>query len=68
MFLLFFPVLKENTLCIGLSRVGADDQKIVACTLSEMTEIDLGPPLHSLVIAAETLHPIEEEYISQFRS
>lgn len=60
--------MKEDTLCIGLSRVGADDQQIVACTLAEMTDIDLGPPLHSLVIAAETLHPLEEEYISQFRA
>jgi len=32
-----------------------------------MTEIDLGPPLHSLVIAGR-LHPLESDMLRQFAS
>lgn len=63
----FVAVLKEETLCIALARIGADDQVVVAGTLAQMVNVDLGPPLHSLVIAASILHPIEEEFIKQFR-
>ena len=55
-----------DTLCVGLARLGADSQRIVAGSLAELAEADLGPPLHSLVIAGDT-HPIEEEYLAQFR-
>lgn len=58
--------MTEKTLVIGVARVGADSQQIVACSLAEMTSVDLGPPLHSLVIPAGELHPIEEEYLNQF--
>lgn len=58
--------ITRNTFCVGLARVGADDQKIVACSLEKMTSIDLGAPLHSMVIAAPSLHPLEEEYLEQF--
>lgn len=51
-----------ETLCVGLARVGWDDQQIVACSLKKMTETDLGSPLHSLVIPGN-LHPIEEEML-----
>jgi diphthamide biosynthesis methyltransferase len=30
-----------------------------------MKDVDLGPPLHSLVIAGH-LHPLEVEYLTQF--
>ncbi|PSN49225.1 Diphthine methyl ester synthase [Blattella germanica] len=55
----------EDTLCVGVARVGSDTQQIVARTLQEMKEIDLGPPLHSLVITGH-LHPLEIEYLEQF--
>ncbi|KAJ9596950.1 hypothetical protein L9F63_012020 [Diploptera punctata] len=54
-----------DTLCIGVARVGSDTQQIKACTLEEMKNTDLGPPLHSLVIAGH-LHPLEMEYLVQF--
>jgi diphthine synthase len=50
---------------VGLARVGSDTQQILACTLEEMKDIDLGPPLHSLVITG-LLHPLEVEYLAQF--
>ncbi|XP_063991674.1 diphthine methyl ester synthase [Diachasmimorpha longicaudata] len=56
----------EDSLVIGLSRVGAPDQKIVACSLSEMRSTDLGAPLHCLVIPSRHLHPLESEYLLQF--
>lgn len=59
-------VLTEETLVIGVARVGAVNQQITACSLIKMSQTDLGPPLHSLVIPAGKLHPIEEEYLTQF--
>lgn len=50
---------------MGAARIGWPDQKIVAGTLGEMVNADLGPPLHSMVIAG-TLHPVEEQFIKQF--
>ncbi|PIK58168.1 diphthine synthase [Apostichopus japonicus] len=55
----------ENTICVGLSRVGADNQKIVSGTLRELSETDLGEPLHSLVIAGH-MHPLEIDMLREF--
>lgn len=60
--------LQKDTLAIGVARVGHETQKIVACSLEQMQSTDLGTPLHSLVIPAAELHPLELEYIEQFRS
>lgn len=58
--------LTEETLIVGLARVGCSDQKIVACSLGEMTTRDLGPPLHSIVIPSPSLHPLESEFLLQY--
>ena len=42
-------IYSENTICVGLARVGAADQKIVCGTLKEVKNADLGEPLHSFV-------------------
>lgn len=55
----------EKTLCIGLVRVGSPKQKIFGASLFEMAHLDLGPPLHSLIIAGQ-LQPVEVEYLQQF--
>ena len=60
-----FAAYTSTTLCVGLARVGSDTQQILACTLQEMKDADLGPPLHSLVITGH-LHPLELEYLTQF--
>lgn len=57
----------NNTLFVGLARVGHDTQEIVACSLKEMEKLDLGPPLHSLILPSKELHPIETEYLTQFQ-
>lgn len=60
--------LRKDTLAIGVARVGHETQNIVACSLEQMQSRDLGTPLHSLVIPGPELHPLELEYIEQFRS
>ncbi|XP_044747349.1 diphthine methyl ester synthase [Coccinella septempunctata] len=59
--------ITEESLCIGLARVGSDEESIIACSLKKMAEVDLGPPLHCMVIAGPTLHPLELEYVEQFK-
>jgi len=56
----------NQSLAVGLARVGCEDQHIVACSLQDMTQIDLGAPLHCLVIPAEKLHPLEIEFLMQY--
>lgn len=56
----------EESLFVGVARVGHETQAIKACTLKEMSELDLGAPLHSLVLPAKKLHPVEIEYLQQF--
>jgi diphthine methyl ester synthase len=55
----------KHTLCVGLARVGKDDQKIIVDTLERMAECDLGSPLHSLIVVGR-LHPIEAEFLKLF--
>jgi len=61
----------EETLAIGLSRVGGDEsqQRIVGGTLAELAAQPadvFGEPLHSLVIVGKRLHHLEVEYAQQY--
>jgi len=56
----------QQSLVVGLARVGCEDQHIVACSLQNMTHVDLGPPLHCLIIPTEKLHPLELEFLTQY--
>lgn len=58
--------LTEQTVVVGLARVGHESQAIKVCTLREMKRSDLGGPLHSLIIPAPQMHFLEEEYLQQF--
>jgi len=60
-------VYNEDTLCVGLARLGTSSQKIVAGSMKELLDIDFGPPLHSLVIVGDT-HIMEEEFLMFFRA
>lgn len=57
----------EDTLCIGVSRLQAEDQMIVAGPMSKLKEVDFGAPLHSLVIAG-SVHVVEEEMIQCYKT
>lgn len=51
---------------MGLARIGTDTQLIVSGTLSAFaTEIEMGEPLHSLVLCGE-MHDIEESMYKHF--
>lgn len=52
----------EDTLCVGIARLGADDQLIRAATLQQLASFDLGGPLHSLVVSGR-LHPLEVDML-----
>lgn len=65
MFIYVFIDVTRETLCVGAARIGWPDQKILAGTLAEMANVDLGAPLHSMVIVG-TLHPLEEQFLKQF--
>lgn len=54
--------LTEDTICVGLARVGADDQAIYTGTLRQLVSCDLGGPLHSLIVTGH-LHPVELEML-----
>jgi len=55
----------SKTLCVGLARMGQPTQQIVAGTLEELTEADLGGPLHSLIICGE-LHDLELDVVREY--
>ncbi|XP_068599376.1 LOW QUALITY PROTEIN: diphthine methyl ester synthase [Brachionichthys hirsutus] len=52
----------EDTVCVGVARLGADDQKLCAATLRQLASHDLGGPLHSLVVTGR-LHPLEVDML-----
>lgn len=53
----------KKSKCVGIARLGQDDQLVVAGTMGELLEFDFGPPLHCLIIVGET-HDLEEEMLS----
>lgn len=55
----------SKTLCVGLARMGQPTQKIVAGTLQELAQVDMGEPLHSLIICGD-LHDLELEILKQY--
>ena len=56
----------KDSLCVGLARVGAEDQQIVAGSMQELLNVDFGAPLHSLIIAGQT-HAMEDEVLQLYR-
>ncbi|XP_006009969.1 diphthine methyl ester synthase [Latimeria chalumnae] len=57
--------ITEGTVCVGLARVGATDQKIAAGTLQQMATVELGGPLHTLIITGH-MHPLEIDMLKLF--
>ncbi|XP_049895816.1 diphthine methyl ester synthase-like [Epinephelus moara] len=54
--------MTEDTVCVGVARLGANDQTIRAATLRQLVSCDLGGPLHSLVVTGH-LHPLEVDML-----
>jgi diphthine methyl ester synthase len=59
-------VYKEDSLAVGVARVGAKEQKMACGTLKELADVNLGPPLHSLVLLGRRGHELERDYIKEF--
>jgi len=52
----------EDTLAMGIARVGSKDVVVRAGKISELIDFDFGGPLHCIVIPSK-LHIVEAEYI-----
>ncbi|CBZ56178.1 putative diphthine synthase [Neospora caninum Liverpool] len=61
-------VCARDAKAFGLARIGAASQQITSGTLEALLSVDFGPPLHSLVICAPTLHEMETEFFELFQS
>ncbi|THZ20267.1 diphthine synthase [Aureobasidium pullulans] len=59
-------ICSKDKLAVGVARVGADDQEIVAGTLEQLAEADLGKPLHSLVLIGKRMHDMEKDYVREY--
>ncbi|KAH3832160.1 diphthine methyl ester synthase-like [Dreissena polymorpha] len=57
--------LNEDSICVGVARVGAERQTICTSTLKSIVSCDLGGPLHSLVIPGQ-MHPLELDMLKLF--
>lgn len=57
----------KDVMCVGVARMGQRDQKIVAGTMGELLDIDMGPPLHSLIVCGE-VHETEKEVLDLFKA
>ncbi|KAG1655456.1 hypothetical protein FOA52_008848 [Chlamydomonas sp. UWO 241] len=54
-----------DTLCIGVARLQADCQQIVAAPMARLLGVDFGAPLHCLVIAGE-VHETEKDMVAPY--
>ena len=56
----------EDSVAIGVARVGSPSQLIVAGSMQKLLEVDFGEPLHSLIIPGD-MHVVESEFLEQFQ-
>jgi len=54
-----------DTPCFALARIGAESQKIVSGPLKYFADADLGPELHSFIIAGD-MHEVEQQMYEHF--
>ena len=57
--------ISEDTVYIGMARIGSATQQVVAGTRKELEGIDFGEPLHSLIVAGD-IHECEAEHVRLF--
>jgi diphthine synthase len=58
-------VYSEDTICVGLARVGQEGQTIVAGTMAELRSVDFGDPLHCFIVAGDC-HFLELDLLKEF--
>ena len=59
-------VYSSDSLAVGAARVGSREQRMACGTLEELATVDLGPPLHSLVLLGRRAHDLERDFIKAF--
>jgi diphthine synthase len=59
-------VYGRESLAVGVARVGSENEMIVAGTLAQLCDADLGKPLHSLVLLGRRTHDLEIDYLEAF--
>ena len=59
-------VYSSESLAVAVARVGSENQRIASGTLRQLTEVDMGPPLHSLVLLGSRVHDLERDFIKDF--
>ena len=59
-------VYSDDSLAIGCARVGADDQVFTCGTLKELCDVEMGEPLHSVVLLGKRAHDMEKDFIKRF--
>ncbi|KAI6228150.1 GPI mannosyltransferase 1 [Aphelenchoides besseyi] len=57
--------ITKDTKVVGLARIGWETQKIAYCSLKQMAELDLGPPLHSLIVPIHLVFRLKEMSIKK---
>lgn len=56
----------SDSMAVAVARVGAEDQRIVSGTLQQLSDVDMGPPLHSLILLGYRVHELERDFIRTF--
>ncbi|KAL9615720.1 MAG: hypothetical protein Q9160_009310 [Pyrenula sp. 1 TL-2023] len=56
----------EEALAVGAARVGSSEQSFCSGTLSELSETDMGRPLHCLVLIGQRCHELEKDVIREW--
>ena len=59
-------VTMDDTLVVGMARLGHVDQVIRAGSVRELMEVDFGAPLHCLVVAAKETTELEVEAMKPY--
>lgn len=61
-------VYSEQSLAIGVARVGGRNEKFIAGTLRQLSLADdeMGGPLHSLVLLGKRTHELENDYVKEY--
>lgn len=59
-------ICHSNSLAIGVARIGAKDQTMAAGTLEQLSQVELGKPLHSLVLLGKRTHYLERDFMREW--
>ena len=59
-------VISEESMAVGMARLGQATQVVVYGSLNELKNVDFGEPLHCLALCG-SVHPLELEILSYYR-